>query len=919
MTSLRRHAHAGFSKLAITGVGCRLPGANNEAEFWHLLDEGRCTVGALPEGRWRSERYFHPRTSEPGFSYSFAGGYIEDPLGFDPVVFGISPREAAEMDPQQRLLLEAVWSALEDSGIPPSAVAGSNTGVYVGASSLDYGSLYTTDPAAIESHFMTGNTLSVLSNRISYIFDLRGPSFTVDTACSSSLVAFAEAQAAISSGRIDMAIVGGVNLLMSPTPFIGFSHASMLSPTGLCRPFSAQADGYVRAEGALAMVLARLETAVARRYPVRAVVLASGINSDGRTSGISLPSIEGQRELLNRLYGNDGIDPRRLAFVEAHGTGTRVGDPAEATAIGEVLGQLRSTPLPIGSVKSNIGHLEPASGLAGLHKAILALEHRKLPRSLHLDEINPAIDFTALNLAVAIEAVTLPPTGTWLAGVSSFGFGGTNAHVVIRQPEVAELLRGRTDGAGGRPAELLVLSAHSRPALTATAASYADFIEAAPDSVPEVASAVGWQRDLAGHRLALTLAEPERMVASLRAFAETGSVVGGAAGVALSAAPKICLVFSGNGCQWAGMGRTAFARNEAFRRRFSAIDEIFTRLAGWSLADALHDHALAERLRLTRVAQPLLFAVQSAVAASLAEWGLQPDTVLGHSVGEVAAAEASGAISLAEAIHVIFYRSKHQEKVHGLGTMAAASLSRHEAEALIDSSGLFGLEIAAVNSPTSVTVSGPEDVIRSFGQIARKQRIAVRTLDLAYPFHSAILEPLRLPLLEALGHFAPRASDIPFISTVTGDVIAGGDLDADYWWRNVREPVRFRDAIETAARQGAALFVEIGPRPILTANITDTLREAGLDGMVMPSLVEKENEGAGDPLALVAARALTMGCRLDTERMFGTRAAGRMNLPSYAWQRSPFKQPKTSEALDLYGSEPRHPLIGARLLAGTPE
>src|SRR5277367_6373287 len=658
MTSLRRHAHAGFSKLAITGVGCRLPGANNEAEFWRVLDEGRCAVGPLPEGRWPPERFFHPRAGEPGFSYSFSGGYIDHPLDFDPSVFGISPREAAEMDPQQRLLLEVVWSALEDSGLPPSALAGANVGVYVGASSLDYGNLHTTDAASIESHFMTGNTLSILSNRISYIYDLRGPSFTIDTACSSSLVAFAEAQAAISSGRIDMAIVGGVNLLMSPTPFIGFSHASMLSPTGLCRPFSAQADGYVRAEGALAMVLARLETAVARHYPVRAVAVASGINSDGRTSGISLPSVEGQRELLKRLYGDGAIDPRRLAFVEAHGTGTRIGDPAEATAIGEALGRGRDKPLPIGSVKSNIGHLEPASGLAGLYKSILALEHRNLPRSLHLDEINPAIDFAALNLAVAIEAVALPPTETWLAGVSSFGFGGTNAHVVIRQPEAAELLPGRTNGAGGRPAQLLVLSAHSRPALNATAASYADFIEAAPDSVPNVASAVGWQRDLAAHRLALTLGEPARMVASLRAFAETGSVVGGAAGVALSAAPKICLVFSGNGCQWAGMGRTAFARNEAFRRRFSAIDEIFTRLAGWSLVDALHDHALADRLRLTRVAQPLLFAMHSALAATLAEWGLRPDTVLGHSVGEVAAAEASGAIGLADAVHVIFHRSE---------------------------------------------------------------------------------------------------------------------------------------------------------------------------------------------------------------------------------------------------------------------
>ena len=298
--------------------------------------------------------------------------------------------------------------------------------------------------------------------------------------------------------------------------------------------------------------------------------------------------------------------------------------------------------------------------------------------------------------------------------------------------------------------------------------------------------------------------------------------------------------------------------------------EIFTRLAGWSLVDALHDHALTDRLRLTRVAQPLLCAMQSALAATLAEWGLRPDTVLGHSVGEVAAAEASGAIGLAEAVHVIFHRSEHQEKVYGLGRMAAASLSRHEAEALIGSSGLFGLEIAALNSPTSVTVSGPEDVIRSFGQIARKRRIAVRALDLDYPFHSAILEPLRLPLLEALGHFAPLCAKREHLQRssrpVTGDVVGGGDLNGDYWWRNVREPVRFRDAVEMAARQGAALFVEIGPRPILTANITDTLREAGLEGAVMPSLVEKEDEGEGDPLALAAARALAMGCRLQGHR-----------------------------------------------------
>ncbi|MGI4748077.1 MAG: beta-ketoacyl synthase N-terminal-like domain-containing protein, partial [Janthinobacterium lividum] len=523
------------SSLAVVGVACRLPGASNEDAFWRLLDGGQCAVGALPTGRWHPERYFHPRRSEPGFSYSFDGGYIADPMSFDPGVFGISPREAEEMDPQQRMLLETVWSALEDGGISPGTIAGANVGVYVGASGLDHGNLHIADPGSIDSHFMTGNTLSILSNRISYIFDLRGPSFTVDTACSSSLVAFAQAQAAIASGQIDMAIVAGVNLLLSPFPFIGFSRASMLSPTGLCRPFSAEADGYVRGEGVVAMVLTRLETAITCGHRVRAVALASGVNSDGRTNGIALPAIEGQKILLDRLYGHAGIDPNRLAFVEAHGTGTRVGDPAEATAIGQALGQRRDAPLPIGSVKSNIGHLEPASGLAGLFKAILALEHRRLPASLHLGAINPAIDFTELNLALATQPVTLPASGTWLAGVSSFGFGGTNAHVVIRQPEPSELPGVRSNESPGRTAELLVLSAHSRQALRDTSRAYAELIDAGSDTA-QLATAVAWQRDLAGHRIALPLAEAT--TAALRGFADSGGLAVGADGVAPSQAPR---------------------------------------------------------------------------------------------------------------------------------------------------------------------------------------------------------------------------------------------------------------------------------------------------------------------------------------------------------------------------------------------
>ncbi len=370
--------------------------------------------------------------------------------------------------------------------------------------------------------------------------------------------------------------------------------------------------------------------------------------------------------------------------------------------------------------------------------------------------------------------------------------------MVIRQPEATELPARKA----GANAHLLLLSAHSRPALNAAARAYADVIEVA-GGVGDLATAVAWQRDLSAHRLALPIGDVARQVTALRHFAETGTIADGVVGVAPSTPPRVCFVFSGNGCQWAGMGRTAFAHNEAFRQQFQAIDQIFLPLAGWSLIDALNDPDLGERLTLTRVAQPLLYAVQSALAASLAAWGIRPDMALGHSVGEVAAAEVSGAIGLAEAVHIIFHRSEHQEGVHGQGTMAAANLPSDEAAALIADCGYPGLEIAAVNSPSSVTISGPEEAIRAFSQVARKRRIAVRVLNLAYPFHSEILEPLHQPLLASLGKFATRASAIPFISTVTGTAFDGRLLDGEYWWRNVRETVRFRDAVVTAAQQGA--------------------------------------------------------------------------------------------------------------------
>ena len=457
----------------------------------------------MPADRFSLERFAHPRAHERGKSYTWAAGVIDDVWSFDPAVFGISPREAEQMDPQQRMLLELTWEALEDAGLRPSSVAGSNIGVFVGASSLDYGNLRILDAASGDAYAATGNTLSIISNRISYIFDLKGPSFTVDTACSSSLVAFDNAVQAIRSGRVDTAVVAGVNVLASPFNFICFSSAQMLSRTGLCQAFSKNADGYVRSEGGVVFVLQSAEAARRNGATVRAVVAASGINSDGRTTGISLPSGYAQGALLEKVYREAEIRLDDLAFMEAHGTGTPVGDPIEASAIGSKLGRGRQAPLPIGSIKTNIGHTEPVSGLAGLMKATLALEHDLVPPSLHAAELNPEIPFGELNLHVVREPMKIGRNGRErFAGVNSFGFGGTNAHVVITD---APAWAKAAETAPEPEAQVLLLSAQSRAALNELALDYAERLEAQPEQVATVAAAVAHRRERMPARLAIAL------------------------------------------------------------------------------------------------------------------------------------------------------------------------------------------------------------------------------------------------------------------------------------------------------------------------------------------------------------------------------------------------------------------------------
>lgn len=892
--------------IAIVGRACRLPGAPSVDGLWSLLSEGRCAVSKVPADRFSLERFAHPRAHERGKSYTWAAGVIDDVWSFDPAVFGISPREAEQMDPQQRMLLELTWEALEDAGLRPSSVAGSNIGVFVGASSLDYGNLRILDAPSGDAYAATGNTLSIISNRISYIFDLKGPSFTVDTACSSSLVAFDNAVQAIRSGRVDTAVVAGVNVLASPFNFICFSTAQMLSRTGLCQAFSKNADGYVRSEGGVVFVLQSAEAARRNGATVRAVVAASGINSDGRTTGISLPSGYAQGALLEKVYREAEIGLDDLAFMEAHGTGTPVGDPIEASAIGSKLGRGRQAPLPIGSIKTNIGHTEPVSGLAGLMKATLALEHDLVPPSLHAAELNPEIPFDDLNLHVVRKALPITRGARErFAGVNSFGFGGTNAHVVITD---APAWSRAAESAPAPEAQVLLLSAQSRAALNELALDYAERLEAEPAQVPTIAAAVAHRRERMSARLAIALDGKADVVAALRAVGEGEDTQDAFTGTAVDRVAEVAFVYSGNGSQWAGMGREAYEENPAFRAAFDRIDTLFQGYSDWSLKDALYADDLDERLVLTSVSQPLIFAIESASTAALKAKGLIPSYVLGHSVGEIAAAEAAGILSLEDAVRVIYYRSHHQETTHGQGTMAVLLMPSEEVEAFLKD--YPSLDIAAYNSPKAVTVAGPvADIDAALKALSRKRRRG-RKLDLAYAFHGRLMDPTEKPLLRDLAGLKAKAGTTAMVSTVTGSVLDGSHFGAGYWWRNIREPVRFCEAVQDATRRGARVFVEVGPRATLMSHVGDAVEPLGIETATVGVMHRKAS--GGDPIAKAVSAALVQGAQVDETLLFGDAPKGDVRLPTYPWQRRPFRLADTTEGVGAMSPRPYHPLIGSR-------
>ena len=875
--------------IAIVGVSGRYPGGANTPDLlWKNLRNGLDAVGEVKGDRW-DLGWHHPDPQRRGRVYTKAGGFLDRIDGFDAEFFGLSPREAKQVDPQHRLLLELAWEALEDGGMAPRSQAGSETGVFVGISAADYANL---DGAWPDAYTNTGGAFSIAANRISYIFDFHGPSVVVDTACSSSLVCIHQACRSLLNGECSMALAGGVHIMSHPRLWLGFAKASMLSPTGRCKSFDASGDGFVRAEGGGLILLKPVEAAVRDGDHILGVIVASGVNSDGRTMGLSLPNGDAQEQLLRTVYSQCQVKPEDVFYVEAHGTGTAVGDPIECGALGRVLGTPRAdgSRCLIGSVKSNIGHLEAASGIAGLTKALLALRHREIPANLHFVTPNPKIDFENWKLAVVTQATPFPEReAPVVIGVNSFGFGGTNAHVAIQEykpqqvhPVVAQ------EQLAADTASLLVLSGNNEAALKAVAADYVALLRGdSSDTCEAICAAAATSRSLQRYRLALVATNREEAAGKLDAYLAGKPAARLATGSCSTASAPLAFVYSGNGPQWWGMGRELLAQNAIFRAELEAIDAIFAPLAGWSLLAEMRKPESESRMALTEVAQPMLFALQLGLTQVLRNSGIDASAVIGHSVGEAAAAWASGALTREQATGVIFQRSLAQGKTAGSGKMAALGIGPSEARKAIASIPGW-LELAAVNSPQSVTVAGDPESLEKLVQAMTAAGKFARVLQLNYPFHTKAMEPIRAELLTSLKDLTPRAASVPFVSTVEGTAKPGQDLTAEYWYRNVREPVRFDDAINYLLKEnGVTVFLEIGPHPVLKDYVAQSVKAIDSSAAVLPTLRRPGSKGPepeADNLWTAICACHAFGAS-DLTKIF-TRPSPMPKLPLYPWQHS---------------------------------
>lgn len=901
--------------IAIIGLGCRLPIAiETPGDFWTFLVSGDHAIRDVPPDRW-GDRYFDKDRTRAGRSYTRSGAFLSDITQFDSAFFGLTPREAEWMDPQQRLLLEVAWHAFEDAGLPAEAVAGSDTGVFIGTGTTDFPVQRSRDIEVAGPYTMTGIAASITANRLSYVFDLRGPSLAVDTACSSGLVALHQAVQTLQAGQAHMALVGAVNLLLEPFPMVGFAKAGMLSASGRCHSFDARADGYVRGEGAVAIVLKPLSAARTDGDHIHAVILGSAVNSDGHTQGITLPNQTAQEAVLRQAYAQAGIAASEIDYVEAHGTGTPVGDPIECAALGHALGAARGVdaPLAIGSVKPQTGHLEFAAGLVGLLKAVLVLKHRMIPATADFSVPNPAIAFSNLNLRVVDAPISLAEGRRGVVGINSFGFGGTNAHVVLAGAEPAPTLP--TVAEAGDP--ILLLSAKSEGSLRALATRFVEHLNApSTDGFANMCWTAARCRSHHAHRLAVHSGDARAAAAQLSAFLRNDPGHEAVAGTAAAATPrKLALVFNGNGAQWLGMGVDLYRQDAAAGEKIDHIAAAMTAFGGADIRPVFAGTAEPACLAATDLAQPALFALQVATVDWLKRRGMKFSAVLGHSVGELAAAYVAGALRFEDAIRVLDVRSRAQHRTVGGGKMLVVALSSEEALRRV--APLFGaVAIAAINAPESVTLSGEAGAIDAIAATLMEDGIAFRRLDLNYAFHCPLMDPIEAEVRAGMTALSPQPTKMLFASTVTGALVPGEALDADYWWRNIREPVLFTQALATLQEQGFDLFVEIGPAAVLSGNIRESLRATGASIVALPTL--RREKPALPALRRTLGRLYVEGAQLDYDRFppwHGTRA----DLPAYPFDRRRHWVERRGEAHETVAHpEPVHPLLGDALPTARP-
>ena len=888
--------------IAIVGIGCRFPAAASPDAYWRLLRDGVDAIREVPAERWDARAVYHPDASVPGKSITRWGGFLDQVDRFDPFFFGISPGEAERMDPQQRLLLEVAHESFEDAGCPMRRLAGSDTGVFVGISINEYGFFQFGRHDLITGHSGTGNAVSIAANRISYFYDLRGPSMAIDTACSSSLVAIHLACRSLRAGECGLAIAGGVNVVLSPAHSIAFTKAGVLAPDGRCKVFDATADGYVRGEGAGLVVLKPLPQALADGDAIYAVIRGSAIHQDGRTNGLMAPSRESQEAVLHDAYRDAGLAPALVQYVEAHGTGTLLGDSIEARALGAVLGRDRPNgPCVLGSVKSNFGHLEAAAGIAGLIKVALALRERTLPPSLHYTVPNPHIPFEELGLRVADQLTPWPDhTGPALAGVSSFGFGGTNVHAVLEEAPTNGAIADHFVSAG---ADILPLSAHTPEALVALARAYRDTLTNHSNGhVPTALHDVCASRRHSNHfdyRAALIANSTDDLVARLEAFVAAPTY-------AVHAPGRLAFVFSGQGSQWTGMSRQLLRQEPAFREALEQCDHALRAYVDWSLLDQIAADEPTSRLGEIDVLQPTLFAVQVALATLWRSWGVAPDAVVGHSMGEVAAAHIAGALTLEDAARVICTRSRLLRRLRGLGGMAVVGLSVTEIAQALEPYEQC-LSIAGSNSPQSTVVAGEIAALRQLVEKLEAQDVFCGIVNVDVASHSPQTAALRSELRDLLSELQARPPTVPFISTVTGAAF-DRPLDPAYWASNLTEPVNFTAAIAALARAGHSSFIEISPHPVLATSIQQGLTHLGTQGTVLAST--RRDGPERDHMLHSLASLYVAGGNVDWTR-FHSAPKRPVTHPTYPWQRARFWL--DAGVVTAENGRSRHPLLGQRL------